>query len=289
MKTDNTITLRDGRKLGYAEYGDPAGMPVLHFHGTPDSRLEGCLPGVDETARRLGVRLVLPDRPGLGLSDYQPNRRILDWPEDVLELADALQLSRFAVVGVSGGGPYASACAYRLPERVTRAGIISGVGPLDAPGAVQKMTTSDGKAVALGGRAPWLLRIVLWYSILGFRRDPQHFIDQVAAELTLPDQAVLSRPDVRDPIIRMTAAAFSRGARGPAWDYAVLAHPWGFRLEEISIPVCLWHGEDDRICPVGMGRKVAARIPGCKAAFFPGEGHFSVVVDHFEEILKSML
>jgi pimeloyl-ACP methyl ester carboxylesterase len=187
MNTDNQIALHDGRRLGYAEYGDPVGTPVLHFHGTPDSRLEGCLPGVDELAARLGVRLILPDRPGLGLSDYQPNRRILDWPQDVLQLADALHLERFAVLGLSGGGPYVSACAHQIPERLLRAGIISGVGPLDAPGTLQGMTTSDGKAVALGGKAPWLLRIVLWYSMRGFYRDPQQFVDQVAAEVSLPD------------------------------------------------------------------------------------------------------
>jgi len=247
--------------------------------------LEGCLPGIDELARRFGVRLVLPDRPGLGLSDYQPGRRLLDWPQDVLQLADALRLERFSLSGLSGGGPYVCACAHQIPERLVRAGIISGVGPLDAPGALRRMTTSDGKAVALGGQAPWLLRIVLWYSMRSFYRDPQAFVDQVAAEVSQPDQAVLSRPELRETVIRMTDAAFSRGARGPAWDYALLAHPWGFQLEEITIPVLLWHGEADFICPVSLGRQVAAGIPHCAAVFMPGEGHFSLIVNHFEEIL----
>jgi pimeloyl-ACP methyl ester carboxylesterase len=90
-------------------------------------------------------------------------------------------------------------------------------------------------------------------------------------------------------VIRMTEAAFSQGARGPAWDYALFAHPWGFRLEEITIPVLLWHGEADAICPVSMGREVAVRIPHCAATFLPGEGHFSLVVEHFEEILETLV
>ena len=284
-----TIRLPDGRSLGYAEYGDPTGVPVLHFHGTPDSRLEGTLPIVAETAFRLGVRLVLPDRPGIGLSDFKPGRTILDWPDDVLALAGALGLERFAVMGLSGGGPYAAACAWKIPQRITRVGIISGVGPPEMPGAMDFLIeTSDGQAVRLGARSPWLLRLTLAYKVFQFRRNPQAVVAQRRSEVSPPDQAALMREDVVETVIRMTSGAFAQGGRGAAWDYTLFSRPWGFPLSDIHLPVYLWHGEDDWICPVQMGSYVAENIPGCTAKFYPGEGHISLVVNHFAEILPVM-
>jgi len=116
--------LKDGRRLGYAEFGVPNGKPLFHFHGYPGSRLEGKL--LHETAAKCGVRLIAIDRPGMGFSDVKPNRSILDWPGDVAELADSIGIDRFAVEGVSGGGPYSAACAYRIADRITKAGIVSG-------------------------------------------------------------------------------------------------------------------------------------------------------------------
>jgi len=111
------ITLRDGRMLAYAEYGSPKGLPIIHCHGTPSSRVEGDLTFSDTLAAELGVRIIVPDRPGMGRSDFQPNRCIVDWPNDVLELASALGLETFAVLGSSGGAPYAAACAALIPTR----------------------------------------------------------------------------------------------------------------------------------------------------------------------------
>jgi pimeloyl-ACP methyl ester carboxylesterase len=127
-RQDNVLRLKDGRMLGYAEYGDPSGTPVFAFHGFPGSRITFRI--ADDAARRRGVRIIAPDRPGMGLSTFQPGRNLLDWPQDVGELADALGIDRFAVAGVSGGGPYVAACAFALRARVTVAAIISGIGPL---------------------------------------------------------------------------------------------------------------------------------------------------------------
>jgi pimeloyl-ACP methyl ester carboxylesterase len=285
--TDLTIKLPDGRRLGYAEYGDPAGKAVLHFHGTPDSRLEGTLPGLAESAARLGVRLILPDRPGFGLSDFKRGRTVLDWPEDVLGLADALGFEHFAIMGLSGGGPYAAACAYKIPQRLSRVGIVSGVGPPEMPGAMEMLEkSSDGQAVKLGSKSPWLLRLVLAYTVFQFRRDPHKMVSETASQVSPPDQAALKRSDVAETVVRMTAGAFQQGGRGAAWDYTLFSRPWGFSLGDIRLPVYLWHGEDDWICPAQMGRYVAQNIPGCQATFYPGEGHISLVVNHFAEILQ---
>ena len=287
---DNQIVLKDGRKLGYAEIGDPAGTPVIHFHGVPDSRLEGTLPGIEETARWLGTRLILPDRPGFGLSDYKPGRTYLDWPDDVIELADQLGLAQFAVIGVSGGGPYTAACAYKIPQRVTRAGIVSGVGPLDMPGAKEFLSsTSDGQAVALGARSPFLLRLLVWYTIRQFRKNADDFVEQIKAEVSPADRSILDVPEIKQTAIRMMAGAFQQGARGVTWDYVLISRPWGFKLEEIGIPVFLWHGEADTICSVSMGRYVAGKIPNCTPRYYPDEGHYSLIIKNFEEILTSIL
>ena len=137
MATDNTSTtikLKDGRLLGYAEYGAPEGKPVFYFHGFPGSRLDWLLCDASAAAE-LNIRIIAIDRPGMGLSDFKRGREILDWPDDVVELADVLQVDRFAVLGISGGGPYACACAFKISERLTTTAIVCGMGPSEAPGA----------------------------------------------------------------------------------------------------------------------------------------------------------
>ena len=128
--SDSQIRLGDGRRMGFAQYGDPAGRPLFFFQGTPSSRL---LHPDQTITRSLGVRHIQLDRPGFGLSDFQPGRTLLDWPDDVAKVADRLGIERFAVVGVSGGGPYVAACAYRIPQRLTAAAMVGSVAPLDGP------------------------------------------------------------------------------------------------------------------------------------------------------------
>jgi pimeloyl-ACP methyl ester carboxylesterase len=287
--TDNQIKLRDGRNLGYAEYGDPQGRPVLHFHGTPSSRFEGSRPGVDEIVTRLGARVILPERPGFGLSDYRPKRSILDWPDDVIELADALNLDRFAVMGLSGGGPYVAACAFKIPGRLSAAGIVSGLGPLDAPGALDGMAKSDRQLFDLARRFPWLLRPLAWYMTRGMRKEPDKAIELLLADLPKPDKAAMAQPDVKEMLVKMAVGGLEQGMRGAAWEYVLFTRPWGFRLEDIPIPVHLWHGEMDAACPINMGRHVATSIPDCRAKFYPQEGHLSLFVNHYEDLLSAMV
>ena len=137
----DVVILRDGRELAYDQYGDPAGFPVLSCHGGMSSRLDAA--PADGAALAKGVRLISPDRPGMGLSTYQPGRRLLDWPEDVRELTESLGIERFAVMGWSAGGPYAAACAARLGDRVTAAALLSSSVPLDAYGTSRGLTPED--------------------------------------------------------------------------------------------------------------------------------------------------
>lgn len=156
--TDKTLQLHDGRTFGYAEYGLAEGKALFYFHGYPGARVEA--EPFAEYAAREGIRLISVDRPGMGLSSFQPGRHFLDWPDDVVELADCLHLDRFAVVGVSGGGPYALACVYKIPERLTACGIVSGIGPLEL--GTTGMPTSQRLLLFICQRLPWLLTPLLW-------------------------------------------------------------------------------------------------------------------------------
>src|ERR671910_314359 len=142
VKTENQIKLSDGRSVGYAEYGDPMGKPVLHFHGLPSSRFEVHRLATDEIAARLHARVIVVERPGIGLSDYEPYT-IASWPDIVAEFADALRLERFAVMGVSAGGKYVAVCAWKIPQRITAAGILSSTCPYDLPGAKKTLRRTD--------------------------------------------------------------------------------------------------------------------------------------------------
>lgn len=283
--TGKQIRLRDGRSLGYAEYGNPTGKPVVFFQGTPSSRL---FHHPDESiAVSLGARITTMDRPGFGLSDFQSSRTLLDWPDDVVELADVLEIDRFAVAGISGRGPYVAACALKIPHRLTAAAIISGIGPIDAPGAIQGVARIRRLGVTVARHAPWLLRPLLWL-VSNPHRNPERFFEQINAQSSESDWAILAQPQIKAMLIENWAEATHAGIRGFEWEALIFTRPWGFRLEDITMEVHLWHGEEDASTPLPMARYVANAIPNCHATFLPGEGHF-LFFNHWEEILAVLV
>ena len=284
-----TVHLRDGRLLGYAEHGDPQGQPVLYFNGFPGTRFEGKL--ISEAAARAGVRLIGLDRPGMGLSDFQPDRRMLDWPDDVIEFADALGLSQFSVVGVSGGGPFSAVCAFKIPGRLRACGIIAGTGPMHP--ASEDITRSNRVMGFVAQRLPLLFRVLMWWSLGRFSQDRERLeaiIEKQRQQLPERDRQLFGRPEIRQLFVEEAAEAFRQGAKGPAWEGKLLfGDPWGFVPEDISMEeVHLWHGELDANVPVSMGRAMAERIPHCQARFYPDEAHLSLVLNHAEEILATL-
>jgi len=288
LKDTNILRLSDGRKLCYAEYGDPKGKPIFEFHGNPSSRLGSIL--FDEAARRLGVRVIGIDRPGMGLSDYKPGRKLLDWPDDVIELANVLEIDRFPIVGGSGGVPSTLACAYKILERLTSVGVLFGPCPLDAPGATAGWSWSMRIRAFLGRNGPlWIGSLAMKAVARAMRQNPDRALVRMFEELPEPDKEVFNHPDARQQYIDTIQEAFRSGTRGVALDYALSMKPWGFRLQEIQTKVYLWHGEDDTVTPPAMGRYLAQTIPNCQARFFPNEGHFSLLPNHVEEILNSLV
>ncbi|NNK41018.1 MAG: alpha/beta hydrolase [Myxococcales bacterium] len=285
MVKDETLVLRDGRELAYVEYGDPDGSPVMLFHGNPSSRLSwGLIPG---SPFRPHLRLIAPDRPGFGRSDFQPGRQLLDWSDDVSELADALGLNRFAVLGVSGGGPATLACARQIPERLAAVGIVSSPCPTDVPGVTDKMSRTNRTLFFLARHAPSLIRLNM--ALLAYLARRDRLVERLVYKMADVDKLKAERPEIRGYLATGFAEALRQGGAGSAHELVINhGRPWGFALEDIEIGVHLWQGEEDPSVPPAMGRYLAQAIPNCKATFIPGAGHLWIV-DHVGEVLDALV
>lgn len=285
--TKKTIILKDGRTLGYAEYGAPQGKPVFFFHGNPSSRLGGRL--VEEAANEINVRVIAIDRPGIGLSDFKSGRQYLDWPDDVTELADFLKVNRFAILGISSGVPHTAACAFKIPDRLSAVAIVSGPCPFGVQVATEGMNMAWRIRVLAGQKAPWLVRLFFGMTARSSHHDPIGAISRTLGGLPEPDRVVMARPEIVRWSGDSLREAFRSGPKGVAWDYALFTRPWGFGPDEISVKVQLWHGEVDATIPVRMGYYMAKVIPNCQARFLPDEGHISLIVNHAKEILSDLV
>jgi pimeloyl-ACP methyl ester carboxylesterase len=285
MELPARLVLPDGRRLAYVEYGDSRGQPALYCHGFPGSRLEAAL--ADASAAHAGVRLIAADRPGIGGSDRQSGRRLVDWPADLARLADHLGLARFTLVGVSGGAPYALACARAMPERLDAVAVVSGVAPLDGKPMLDGMLWPNALALRAAQATPWAIAPGLQLAVL-LRWFPRFPLGLVARSLDAPDRRALARHDVREIIVRSLREALRQGARGVADDLLLLCRSWGFRLDEIAVPVYLWHGERDRMVPASHSRRLCAELARSHCRAYPDEGHFSLVIEHAADIFAAL-
>ena len=277
-----TIRLRDGRRLAYAEWGDTNGFPIVHCHGMPGSRLEH--EADDGVYASLGVRVITPDRPGYGLSDSLPGRRLVDWPADVAELADLLEMPRFAMTALSGGGVFALACAAQIPERLTGVVTAGCPAPMYVGGLNEGVKLRFRAGLSLAAHASWLVRAGAEAMAVAVRRRPEFFV--VHANQDNPtDLRWLALPSVRAEATEMIQEGFRSGARGYIDDVVGLARPWGFALEGIRVPVHLWHGDADTVIPIRQAAYLAAMIPLATLTICPGEGHM-LMWNHLPEILE---
>ncbi len=284
------IQLSDGRALGFETLGDPDGLPLFFFHGTPGSRL---VVAEDDLMVRMlpGVRLILPERPGYGISDPAPSRTLLDWPGDVAQLADHLGLDTFAVSGISGGGPYALACAHRLAGRVTQTLLFSSPSPAGFKGATKGMAFGNRLVLFLSRYAPVLMRWLLRSSASAIAKDPQSLLDVIEKQVSPPDQALLEDASVREAILRDIREAYRQGGDGHVVDgpLAMTSKDWGFNLREISVPVFLWHGAEDTLVTIHMAKYLEHEIPDCTARIVPGAGHMLADMPAVVEEVRKVL
>ena len=258
------VRLAGGRLLGFAEYGDPGGAGVFVCHREVGSRLLGR--AFDGPARELGVRVVSPDRPGMGFSDFQAERSIADWPGDVADLAGQLGIDRFAVLGVAGGAAYALACAWRLAERLTRVVLVS-------PALPRSVAEPRSVLARSAVRAPWTIRPVMTLLGQAARRAPEQAVGRMAESAGEADRAALERPEIRVLLRQSMAETFRSGARGVAYDLRLVTADWGLPLGEIGMEVHLWHGEADGELPSAGARRLAGMLPRCPVLEVPGGGH----------------
>lgn len=284
--TDQTIKLTDGRILGYAEFGDPSGRPVLFFHGFPASRLEGI--ALDAPSRAVNVRLISPDRPGFGLSDPKPRRLLSDWPDDVIQLASHLRIYDFAVLGTSGGSPYVVACADRIGERLTGAGIVSGISPLSNPAVRLAMNPDQRRMFVSVARFPWLARRMLARSMQEVQADFPSVLSSMAAERPDVDKAVLERQDIQDMLRTNLTEVFRQGTTGAAQELSLFRGSWRLALNDITYPVQIWQGRKDVITPPAMAEELASLLPHTLTRWYPDEGH-SLLFVRSEEILRQLV
>ena len=283
------FALPGGRVIGYDENGPADAWPIFYFHGVPSSRLDFQLFGGIALAERLGVRMIAVDRPGCGLSGYLHGRQLSDWSADVAALADYLGLSRFAVMGWSGGGPYALACARAIPERVTTAAVVSCMGPHDVPGLTDGINPQSMRFFKLNRDRPVVGRLLDRFMALGARRDPEKLMARTLAALHPVDRDAMAAPAVAEAYVDALRECFREGPRGGQADTSLMVSPWDFDPRGIQIPVMLWHGELDADAPPAMGHWLAEVIPTCRAQFFAGEGHISLIVNHVETIARSLI
>jgi pimeloyl-ACP methyl ester carboxylesterase len=278
------LRLGSGQALAWAEYGDPAGAPVLYHHGWPGSRLEARF--AHEHAITLGLRIIAPDRPGYGASTQAPARDLGDWAGDAAALLDHLDVGRFAAIGISGGAPYALACAAALPARVASVCIVSAMGPVDGDAALRDFDPVRRASLRLAARRSPLMRGLLRAAVGPLiARHADRFVSSLARACAPADRATLARAEVQARIAASFREGLRPGAAGAARDLELYAAPWAIALARIEAPVHLWHGEADGVIPAWLARRLAARLPTALPRFLPGEGHYSLPLGHLGRIL----
>lgn len=280
---DRTMTLADGRVLGWSELGDPDGFPVLNNHGGLVCRLDVEL--AHDAARAMGVRIVSPDRPGIATSDRRPERDTLDWADDVAELLDHLGIVELGNMGWSMGGQYALAVAHRLGGRVRATAVIAGCPPLDDASTFAELNDMDTRLTKMSADHPALARTT--FAALG--RLEGMFPERMAKLSTRRSgsadrAATLDHADWLGAI--MSAAA--RDAHGMVDEYRAWVRPWRFGLADVAGPVAIWQGSDDDLVPAAWGERLAAAVPGAQLHRLDGEGHL-IGVTHRTEVLRDLL
>jgi len=283
--TTHELSLASGRKVAFAQYGKPDGAPVVFFQGTPSSRISH---PPEPITIELGARLIVIDRPGFGGSDPAPGRTLVGWAEDVAQVVDHLGIQEFRVAGVSGGGPYVLATAWRWPSRVLSASVCGGSGPLELPGALRGAAPVRQAGYFLARHLPGLFRLVV-RRYTDPRRDAEAFVKRYTAHNPPADQAIIADPEFRARYLANFREAYRQGSKAFADEVILCSGPWGFDLTEISVPVHFWHGALDNSTPLGMSRGMAERVPRSELTTLPGQGHMFVYGPLWRDILTDLL
>lgn len=285
----STFSMGDGRVLCVYEVGDPSGKPVVFLHGGGTGATGLFATSCDEVARQAGLRILAPDRPGLGASSPKSGRRILDWPDDVRRMADALEIGSFPVVAHCGGSAYALACAWRLPERVSAIRLVSSIAPRALVGKDRRSPLATRATLWLTAKMPnWLLDRALSGVAEGMQRDPDGTYASFLSRMPASERPLLASPSSRDLYRDCVAAAFSQGTAAAIEDLRLIFGDWSVPLTEVRQRVDLWHGERDSTAPPQMARTLADALPNAEVHLVPDAGHLSTWLGNGREILSGL-
>lgn len=297
-RTSQTLTLEDGRTLGYAEFGPSDGHPIFHFHGLPGSRLEGKL--FESFAVEHNARIITVDRPRIGLSSPQPGRTALDHVRDVQALAAHLQINRFSVMGVSGGGPYAIACAYVMPpSQLKKAAVVAGCG-LWNPETAQGMNVANRWMFWGLNAAPWAANLFVRFFFGSTLRTSDEALRHkmkenvggsswIAPPMSEKDKEALGDGEINSVLIAEMREHFKQGYDAYNEDGKIVVSDLGFDLSEVKCGVSLWYGKQDNSVPPGIGEDYARRMKGKATLRVVDETHLSIIKNVGGEILKDLL
>lgn len=283
LRDDSIFRLSDGRRLGYAEYGDPKGYPIFLFHGNPGSRLSwGLIPGSPFLPN---IHIIAPDRPGYGLTDFHPYA-LENWPADITELADHLGVDKFAVFGPSGGGPFTLACAWKIPDRLFAAGVFGSVGP-NVPEATKGVIQSVRLLWKISNSLFWLIKFQMRIMASMAKKNPEKLSMQLRdAELSEWDKKIFDRPEIRNIFKKDFPEAYRQNGIGSAYD-TTIPERWPIPLEQIKIKVHVWHAEPD-VLVGNMPKYIAKKLPNCEMEIIPNTGHLWIL-DHMKEVLETLV
>jgi len=274
-----------GVVVGIYEYGDPAGAPVMVLHGTP-----ACGAGfafADEPARERGLRLIAPDRPGVGLSSPAAPYTVGDYPAQLGALADALAIDRFAVWGYSGGGPYAAATAATSADRVPSTAISAGMGQVGVWAKFDDFEKTDRQMLEMATKRPWLAKLMMGVTARLARMSPKSAVKSFEKQMNDTDRALVPGLGTPAEAMALFTHAFLRGPGGVIADYTALAQPWGVAVEDTTIPVAIFHGDADTMVPLRHSEELAARVPTASLTVWPSAGHLGTIA-HVGEILDAV-
>lgn len=281
------ILLNDGRKLGYKEYGDSNGFPVIGLHGTPGSRI--WFKTDDDISKKIGVRLITIDRPGYGLSTKKKNRKISDFNNDINQLLEELKIRKFSIFGVSGGGAYALSYAANQNKLLFKAGIVASIFPFRKGKIPKEMCKPNRIAFILARKLPWLLKYTYKKQKSLIDKYPQLFISSIKkniSHLCKTDQKIVLNDEITQTTLLHLKEAFNINSNEAVNELRLFYNDWNINFKTIRATVEVWHGEDDTLSPIDGIKYLVTKIPNVRTNYLESQGHF---LDENEEIWSNIL
>ena len=280
------IKLLNHRTLGFETYGDPDGYPVLYCHGFPGSRLEAV--HFHEAALKNQCQIIAIDRPGMGLSDFDENRTILAFAHDIDELTDQLNFKQFSMISHSGGAPFLLACAYLMPHKIKKASIVSGISPPELWSKKNGISQKERVLSIFLKRASFLTTPMMYLTRM-LLKNPEKMMKQMIKNMSLADQELFKNVGSKKAIITAVQESFRQTLKGPSSDMKLLFKPWRFKLQDIQVPVTLWHAELDTQAPIAHAKIYESLLPHLNLKLIKNEGHISVMISYSAAILTAAL